>query len=239
MPVEGGGSLEWDEQVALFVSLKYDLLWSRLRSRHSFKALPYLSNRTGSLLRDSRTIHASLPLSTHSVLYNLFPLATAVSPGVIQQSITTHPSTPSSDPAPLSPHPSPQQWAWVFSDLVSQPTAAFPLGQLMEWFQCVGLVHTCKLDTEEASGQGFSTLGDNEEDWSLNRACTVWVEFCLHCLPVVTLGMIFTLCMPCFLYLFWAMPHTHGILVPWPGIPALEVQSLNHWTTGEGLVCSF
>ena len=44
----GWGSLEWDEQVALFVSLKYGLLWrSRLRSRHSFKALPYMSKGGG------------------------------------------------------------------------------------------------------------------------------------------------------------------------------------------------
>lgn len=179
MPVEGGGSLEWDEQVALFVSLKYGLLWrSRLRSRHSFKALPYMSEAgAGSLLHDSWTIHASLTLSAYSVLYNLFPLATAVSPGLIQQSITTHPSTPNSDPAPLLPLPSPWQWAWVFSDLGSQPAVAFPLGQLVEWFQCVGLVHTCKLDTEEASGQGFSTLGDNKEDWKCEQGlhCMGWI----------------------------------------------------------------
>ena len=38
-------------------------------------------------------------------------------------------------------------------------------------------------------------------------------------------------------FFFWPYPAACGILVPWPGIElmssALEVQSLNHWTTRE------
>ena len=42
-----------------------------------------------------------------------------------------------------------------------------------------------------------------------------------------------------FFLTFWLCSGACGILVPWPGIkpvpPAVEVQSLNHWTTREAL----
>lgn len=189
-----------------------------------------MSEAAGSLLHDSWTIHASLTLSLLSCtpvpLYSSLPW-----PHPTEHS---HHPTPNSDLHLSYPFPRSWQWLWVFSDLGSQPAVAFPLGQLVEWFQCVGLVHTCKLDTEEASGQGFSTLGDNKEDWKCEQGLhLVWVEFCLHCLPVVTLGMIFTLCMSWFLYLFWATPHTCRILVPWPEIPALKRRVLTIGPLGK------
>ena len=43
--------------------------------------------------------------------------------------------------------------------------------------------------------------------------------------------------------IFWPHQAACGILVPWPGIeptpPALEVRSLNHWTTREVLLIIF
>ena len=46
-----------------------------------------------------------------------------------------------------------------------------------------------------------------------------------------------------FFLFFWLHSTACGILVPWPGIeplpPAVEAQSLNHWTTGEVPVCRF
>ena len=43
-----------------------------------------------------------------------------------------------------------------------------------------------------------------------------------------------------FTYLFWSYHEACGILVPWPGVepapPALEVQSLKHWTAKKSLV---
>lgn len=89
-----------------------------------------MSKGRGSILRDSWTLCTSLTLSGHSVLYKLVPLAPAVSPSLVQQSISTHPSIPSPSPELLSSFPSPWQRAWVFSHLCSQPAAAFPLGQL-------------------------------------------------------------------------------------------------------------
>ena len=45
-------------------------------------------------------------------------------------------------------------------------------------------------------------------------------------------------CLFCFIFIyFYALAAACGILVPQPGIepalPAVEVQSLSHWTTGE------
>lgn len=222
MPVEGGGSLEWDEQVALFVSPKVWLTVKiRLRSRHSFKALPLHVRGGGEASAMTQLNHPCFPDSVIPSCISFQSVPSGYSSLLASSTEHYYSSfpTPNSDPAPLLPLPSPWQWAWVFSDLGSQPAVAFPLGQLVEWFQCVGHAH-CKLDTEESVRTRIFYFRDNKEDWKCEQGL-----HCMgysHCLPVVTLGMIFTLCMSWFLYLFWATPHTCRILVPWPEIPALE-----------------
>ena len=43
-----------------------------------------------------------------------------------------------------------------------------------------------------------------------------------------------------FIFLFWLPSLASGILIPWPGVkpvcPAVDMQSLNHWTTREVLL---
>lgn len=142
MPVEWVG-FTWMGWTSSFVcSLKYGLLWKIKTEIKAFFQGTSLHVRggAGASCMNSWTIHASLTLSAYSVLYNLFSGYSSL-PGLIQQSITTHPSTPNSDPAPLLPLPSPGSGPGVFSDLGSQPAAAFPLGQLVEWFQCWACAH--------------------------------------------------------------------------------------------------
>ena len=56
-------------------------------------------------------------------------------------------------------------------------------------------------------------------------------------LQKVSQGFLFAL----FFFYFWPLSAACGILVPQPGIepmsPAVEVQSLNHWTAKEVLIC--
>lgn len=120
------------------------------------------------------------------------------------------------------------QWAWVFSDLGSQPTVAFPISSWWSDSSVLGLCTPVNWILRKRQTRIFYFRGQwrGLEMWTgpalygLNSASTAY--------QWVTLGMIFTLCMSCFDY-FGPRPHTCRILVPWPGDLLLEArQSLNH-----------